>query len=91
MAAEQPSLWNSVRIKAQCIGSFAKHCRDHEKERAELLKFVETMVKDLKSEEEEKETSDDQHYQFRVRKFSLIKTPKTRYTDKDIEYTVCSI
>lgn len=79
------SLWDSFRPKAKIIGSFAKHCKDHQREREELLKFVEEMVEDLKEEEEEDIAN---RYQFRVRKFSLIPKPKSRYPEKDIDYIV---
>jgi hypothetical protein len=50
----ESSLWDSFRPKVKIIGSFAKHCKDHQRERAELLKFVEKMVEDLKEDEEER-------------------------------------
>jgi NADPH:quinone reductase-like Zn-dependent oxidoreductase len=43
----ESSLWDSFRPKVKIIGSFAKHCKDHQRERAELLKFVEKMVEEL--------------------------------------------
>lgn len=77
-------LWDSFIPKAKVIGSFAKHCKDHKKERAELIKFVEHMVEDLKEGEEDIDITE--RYQFRVRKLSVVPAPKTR----DVEYTVCS-
>ena len=81
----ESSLWDSFRPKVKIIGSFAKHCKYHQRERAELLKFVEKMVEDLKEDEEEDIAN---RYQFRVRKFSLIPKPKSRYPEKDIDYIV---
>jgi hypothetical protein len=62
--------------KVKLIGGFAKHCIDHEKQRAELRKFVETMVEGLKQQEDEEEDIESR-YKFRVRKFSLIHTYQT--------------
>ena len=80
--ATEKSLWDSFIPKAKMVGSFAKHIKDHEKERAELIKFVEKMVEDLKSDDDEETTN---RYQFRVRKFSVKPTPKSR----DVDFTVC--
>ncbi|XP_071168767.1 PHD finger protein 24-like [Mytilus edulis] len=76
------SLWDSFIPKAKVIGSFARHCKDHKKERAELIKFVEHMVEDLKEDEEDIDITE--RYQFRVRKLSVVPAPKTR----DVEYTL---
>lgn len=83
----EKSLWGSTVPKVKSIGGFAKHCIDHEKQRAELRKFVEMMVEDLKQQEDEEEDIESR-YKFRVRKFTLLPTQKSRTTDKEIEFTV---
>lgn len=85
----EKSLWDSTVPKVKLIGGFAKHCIDHEKQRAELRKFVETMVEDLKQQEDEEDI--ESRYKFRVRKFSLLPRQKSRTTDKEIEFTVSNL
>jgi hypothetical protein len=86
----EKNLWDSTAPKVKLIGGFAKHCIDHEKQRAELRKFVETMVEGLKQQEDEEEDIESR-YKFRVRKFSLLPRQKSRTTDKEIEFTVSNL